>query len=310
MHKKTQLALGVATAAIVTGFATPANAACTVDGNTVTCSADSTAAEVNATLASVVGDDANLEIVADANVVQPNDRVQPTQQGEVAIDNAGDVGTQAAPVGIFYVGTAADAANTFDLTNSGSITGGVNVSNVGGTTDIANSGLLAGGVSVFVEGPATLTNTGQIDSDFSQAIFLASRTSADAVLNGDVGTAATATTDSDLRDTLVQSQFFTSDPSTSETETVDGVTTTTSTSGFTRTGGTASASVGEGANTGSVRAIGLDGAAIAVDGAIGSDTEFDSALAESNAEEGTTVTVSSSDGTDSSFTQTITRTAI
>ena len=64
MHRKTQLALGVATAAIATGFATPANAACTVDGNTVTCTADSTAAEVNTALASVAGEDANLEIVA------------------------------------------------------------------------------------------------------------------------------------------------------------------------------------------------------------------------------------------------------
>ena len=236
MQRKTQLALGVATAAIVTGFATPANAACTVDGNAVTCTADSTAAEVNTALASVAGDDANLEIVTDASVVQPSDRVQPTQQGAIAIDNAGDIGTEAAPVGIFYIGTAADAANSFDLVNSGAITGQVNVQSVGGAVDIANSGLLAEGVFVNVQGPATLVSDGRIDSSGSQAVFLGSRTSADAVLNGDVGSAATATTDSDLRDVFVQSRIFQSVPTTSETETVDGVTTTTTTSGSRRRG--------------------------------------------------------------------------
>lgn len=310
MHRKTQLALGVATAAIVTGFATPANAACTVDGNTVTCTADSTAAEVNAALASVVGEDANLEIVTDASVVQPNDRVQPTQQGAIAIDNAGDVGTEAAPVGIFYVGTATDAANSFELVNRGTITGPVNVQSVGGAVDIANSGLLAEGVFVNVQGPATLVSDGRIDSSSSQAVYLASRTSADTVLNGDVGTAATATTDSDLRDVFVQSQFFQSTPTTSETETVDGVTTTTTTSGFTRIGGTGSATVGEGANTGSIGVFALDGATVSVDGSVGSETEFDSVSASSNTQEGSTITVSQSDGTDSSFVRTSTQTAI
>ncbi|MEC7818914.1 MAG: autotransporter outer membrane beta-barrel domain-containing protein [Pseudomonadota bacterium] len=310
MHRKTQLALGVATAAIATGFATPANAACTVDGNTVTCTADSTAAEVNTALASVAGEDANLEIVTDASVVQPNDRVQPTQQGAIAIDNAGDVGTEAAPVGIFYVGTATDAANSFELVNRGAITGPVNVQSVGGAVDIANSGLLAEGVFVNVQGPATLVSDGRIDSSSSQAVYLASRTSADTVLNGDVGTAATATTDSDLRDVFVQSQFFQSTPTTSETETVDGVTTTTTTSGFTRIGGTGSATVGEGANTGSIGVFALDGATVSVDGSVGSETEFDSVSASSNTQEGSTITVSQSDGTDSSFVRTSTQTAI
>ena len=38
---KTRLAVGVASVAIVTGLGTPAFAACTVDGSTVTCTADS-----------------------------------------------------------------------------------------------------------------------------------------------------------------------------------------------------------------------------------------------------------------------------
>ena len=232
MKMKTQLALGVATAAIVTGFAAPANAACTVDENTVTCTSDSTAAEVNAALGLVAGGDVTLQIADAANVLQPNDRFQPVQQGDVAIQNSGNVGTDAAPVGVYYIGTATDTNNAFSLDNSGSITGQVNVFDVGGATNITNSGLLAEGVFVIVEGPAALTNSGQIDSSGSRAIYLASRTSADVVLNGDVGTAATDTEDSDLRDVLVQSQFFNSTPSTSQTETVDGVTTTTTTSGW------------------------------------------------------------------------------
>ena len=310
MHRKTQLALGVATAAIVTGFATPANAACTVDGNTVTCTSDSTAAEVNAALASVAGSDVTLQIADAATVGQPDAQIQPTQQGEVAIENSGDVGTDAAPVGVFYVGTSTDTDNAFSLDNAGSITGEVTVLGVGGATNINNSGLLAEGVFVSVQGPATLTSSGQIDSSGSQAVYLASRTSSDIILDGDVGTAATATEDSVLRDVYAQSQFFTSLPATSETETVDGVTTTTTTSGFTRVGGTGSAAIGEDANTGSIDVIALDGATIVNNGSVGSETEFDYLFASSNTQEGSTVTVSSTDGTDSSFTRTQTNTAI
>ena len=186
MTKKSQFAFGVATAALVAGLATSANAACIVGGSTVTCTGNSTAAEVNAALASVGDDDVTLEMTDAATVVQPNGQIQPTQKGEVAINNGGDIGTDAAPVGVFYVGTSANTDNAFSLANSGSISGPVSVSNVGGSTNILNSGLLAEGVFVSVQGPAALTNTGQIDSSGSLAIYLASRTSSDIVLDGDV----------------------------------------------------------------------------------------------------------------------------
>lgn len=310
MRKKSQLAFSVATAALITGLATPAQAGCTVDGSTVTCTADSTSAEVNAAMALVDGDDVTLNIETDANVVQPGGDVSPIQQGEVAIENSGDVGVNAAPVGVFYVGTPTEAGNTFSLDNIGSITGQVSVFNVGGALDIDNSGLLAGGVFVSTEGAVSLNSSGQIDSAGSQAVYLASRTSADAVFNGDVGDAATATTDSDLRDSSIRSRSFRSEPLTTETETVGGVTTTTTTSGYTYEGGTASASVGAGANTGSIVVAGLGGASVDVNGAVGSDTEFDRVLAFSNLQEGSTVTVSQTDGTDSSFVQIDTQTAI
>ncbi len=152
MKYKVRLALGAASTAIAIGATGPAHAACTVDGSTVTCTADSTAAEVNAALASVTESGVTLEIADAANVIQPNDQIQPSQQGAVAIGNGGDVGTSGAPVGLFYVGTSASAANTFSFDNSGSITGEVAVLSVGGATDITNSGLLAEGVFVNVQG--------------------------------------------------------------------------------------------------------------------------------------------------------------
>ncbi|GMN13876.1 autotransporter domain-containing protein [Altererythrobacter sp. MTPC7] len=310
MQKKTQLALGVATAAIITGLATPANAACTVDGSTVTCTADSTATEVNAALAGVAGNDVTLEFVDDALVTQPFSQIFPTQQGQVAIDNAGAIGTEDAPVGIGYFGTADDADNTFSLDNSGSITGNVSVQNVGGEVALTNSGLLAGGVFVNVTGPATLISTEQIDGFGSPAVYLGSRTSAEAVIEGDVGTAATATDDSDLRDIVVQSQVFVSQPFTSDTETEDGVTTTTTSSGFTYEGGSASVVIDEEANTGSVRAVGLENASVSIDGSVGSLTQYDSARANSDVTARSTVSVSTSDGTNSTYDETTTQTAL
>ncbi|MEW4448958.1 autotransporter outer membrane beta-barrel domain-containing protein [Qipengyuania sp. JC766] len=310
MNRKSQLALGVASTALVIGLTTPAHAACAVDGATVTCTADSTAAEVDAALASVAGDDATLEIVTDATVNQPSNVIQPLQQGAVAIDNDGTIGTEAAPVGISYTGTSTDADNTVSLDNSGAISGPVNIFNVGGTIDIDNSGSIGQGLYVGALGAVTLNSDGDINSPGSQAVLLVSNTSVDAVFNGDVGTAATDTTDSDLRDTFVQTQFTNSVPSTSETETVGGVTTTTTTSGLARTGGSASVEVGENANTGAISVVALDGAEVSIDGTVGSETEFESVTVTSNTSEGSSTTVSSTDGTDSSFTQTSTNSRI
>ena len=90
---KTRLALGVAGVALTASLGSPALAACATSGSTVTCTADSTAAEVNAAMAAVVGDDVTLSIATDANVVQPTSDIFPTQQGAVEIavrQQAGD----------------------------------------------------------------------------------------------------------------------------------------------------------------------------------------------------------------------------
>ncbi len=296
--RKTQLALGVASAAIITSLAAPAQAACTVDDSTVTCTADSTAAEVNAAMAAVVGDDVTLNVETGANVVQPGSDVSPLQQGAVAIDNAGDLGVEAAPVGVFYVGTTADATNTFDLDNSGTITDRVEVYNVGGAMSISNSGLLGNGITVLTssDGPVTFTSTGDVDSAFDPGVEIYTRGDIAMAIDGNVGTPATATDASDLRTVTGGSQQFVSEPTATETETVGTATTTTTTSGFTREGGSVSIAMGEGANSGSINAYGLDGAAVAVDGTVGSETQGSSVNASSATSEGETITVTTVDG--------------
>ena len=101
MIKKSQLGLSVATAALVTGLATSANAGCAVDQSNVTCSNDSTVAEVNAAMASVGGSDVNLTFETGSSTVRPGNDLMPTQAGAIVIENAGDVGVEAAPVGVF-----------------------------------------------------------------------------------------------------------------------------------------------------------------------------------------------------------------
>lgn len=311
-NSKTRLALGVASAAFVAGIASPASAACTVEGSTVTCSTDSTAAEVNAAMAAAGGSDVTLQVADDVEVLQPGSPVSPTQQGDVSISNAGDLGTDVARVDVFYAGTSSSATNTFDLDNSGTISGSVSVFNVGGATSIVNSGLIGNGVTVFTNAvaPISFASTGDIQSDADRAVLLASRGEITAVFAGDVGTAATATTDSDLRDIVVISDQPTTIPATSETVTSGTATTTTNTGGTTDVGGPVSVEIAQGANTGSVAAIGLESASLTVDGNIGSETEFNYAYAESQGQWQTYNNVTTVDGADSSYSYTNQSTAL
>ncbi|WP_340587311.1 autotransporter outer membrane beta-barrel domain-containing protein [Erythrobacter alti] len=311
LTKKTQLALGVASAALVSGISTPAMAACDVDGSNVTCTADSTAAEVNAALAAAGGSDVTLEIVTDANVTQPGSTVFVPQQGEVAVQNDGDVGTDAARVGVLYFGDTASAANTFDLANTGLISDRVEVYNVGGDMTFSNSGMLGNGISVFTssEGNISFTSTGDIDSDFNPAVELSTRGDIDVQIDGDVGTAATATDASDLRDVNLFSQQFVSSPTETTTETVGTTTTTTTTSGFTIEGGAIAVALGADANTGRILAVGNGDVSVDIDGAVGSSTEVDEVQAFSGGTDQVRTQISVSDGTDSSFSDTTETTA-
>ena len=310
--KKTQLALGVASAALITGLAAPAQAACTMDGDTVTCTADSTAAEVNAAMAAVASNDVTLTVQADATVMQPGGDVFPGQQGTVEIDNAGDLGEDAARVGILYVGNDADELNTFGLDNSGSVSGRVQIYSVGGDINIENSGLLGNGVIVATASDAAVdfTSTGDIDSDFNPGVEIYTRGDIALAIDGNVGTPATDTADSDLRDVIAGSQQFVSDPATTTTETTGTATTTTTTSGYGREGGSVAVAIGEAANTGAITAYGLEGASVSIDGTAGSETQYSPVSASSSTLEGSTTTVTTVDGADSSTVNTSATTAI
>lgn len=310
MHnRKSVLALGVGTAALATSLAMPAHAACTVDGSTVTCTADSTAAEVNAALAAVAGGDAILVIADAGTVVQPGSPVAPTQQGAVVINNGGELGTDAAPVGVNYGGDDTAAENTFALDNSGSITGGVGVFNVGGSISIDNSGLLGNGilVSTAADADIDMASSGDIEDG---GIGLFTRGDIDLDVSGNVGAPADDTTASSLQGIQANSQQFVSEPAATTTETDGTATTTTTESSFSREGGSVSVNLAEGANSGQINAVGLVSADVTVDGTVGSQTQLNGVGAFSNAQEGTDTTVTVVDGADSTTTTTSVRTQI
>lgn len=303
---KIRLGVGVATVALATAIGSPAQAACTVDGATVTCTADSTAAEVNAAMASVAGGNVTLNVAANANVTQPGSPILPSQQGAVAINNAGDVGVPAARVDVLYVGTSTAATNTFSLANTDTISGAVNVFSVGGATTINNSGLIGNGlvVSTSGTGPVSVTNSGLIDADGSTGIEVRTRGDATVVLEGDVGTVATATDASDLKDVFVAAQQLVNLTPTT-TVTTEGTATTTRTvnapSSFTRVGGAADVTLAQGASSGAVTVVGLEAAAATVNGAVGSATDYQNVFVSSNALEQNETRQSTTDGADFNF---------
>ena len=313
---KTRLALGVAGVALTASLGSPALAACATSGSTVTCTADSTAAEVNAAMAAVVGDDVTLSIATDANVVQPTSDIFPTQQGTVEIANAGDVGTDVARVNVIYVGSVAQgAANTFALTNTGSVSGSVSVFNVGGATTIDNSGSIGNGLTISTSGTGAVTvnSAGDIDADGPTGVLVSTRGDVDVSIAGNVGTTATDTTASDLKDIQVFG-VQTVTPAPVVVVTVDGTATTTTTTNaalsVTRLGGTVSVALEEGANSGAITANGLGGSTVAVDGTVGSETDYQNVNANSSNFDQTRTTVSTVDGADFAVSDTTVRTAV
>ncbi|TPG20109.1 autotransporter outer membrane beta-barrel domain-containing protein [Sphingomonas koreensis] len=243
---KTQLALGVASAAFVAGFSTPAAAQCTTDTTTATCSGTNTTDAANTAMATIGGDDVTLAVTSDAQLARgASGDVAPLQTGAVAIDNAGTIGTTAAPAGIFYIGDLGNAANSFSLTNSGTITGNVYAANVGGDIDLASAGSIGG--SVYLAG------NGDVSAD----------------IDGDVGTPGTDTTPSALGDVSVSSGGTTVTSTATGPTTTGGVTTTTSSYREDNLTGTGSVSIGADAHVGNVRIAGTEGAEATIAGAVG-----------------------------------------
>lgn len=312
---KTQLAVGVAGLALAAGMHSPAQAACTVDGTNVTCSTDSTAAEVNAALAAAGGTNVTLTIADDVDVVQPNGQITPNQQGAVSITTGGNIGTETARVNVVYFGTSTATDNTVALANSGAIEGGVGIFSAGGDTSIDNSGTISNGITVSTSGTGdvSLSSTGDIDADGANGVQVFTRGAVDVTIAGNVGTPATDTDASDLKNILVSSQQSLT-PAATSTVVVDGTTTTTTTTSapgsVDRFGSAVSVTLEEGAASGQIGATGLDGATIVVDGSVGSSTQYLGVNANSSVFEQDRTTVSTVDGADFAFSDTNVRTAV
>jgi hypothetical protein len=164
MQGKARLYMSAATMAVIASWAAPAAAQCAADGTTVTCTGTVTSGAVNTATNSVAPPSVTLRITSDATVARTAANVQPSSAfvGAVDVGNAGTLGTPAATVGINYFGTPAATTNTFTLTNSGVVTGGVVASQVGGAIVASNTGTIAGGLQLFGSGPITLTSSGPI----------------------------------------------------------------------------------------------------------------------------------------------------
>ncbi|MBM6575965.1 autotransporter outer membrane beta-barrel domain-containing protein [Microvirga sp. SRT01] len=164
INSRARLYAGAATIAVVTALSAPAAAQCVTDATTVTCAGTVTSGDVNAAMNAVAPPSVTLRVAADTTVTRTAPSVQPasTFNGAVDIGNAGTLGTTAATVGVTYFGTPDAATNTFSLTNSGLVTGGVTVGGVGGAITVTNTGTLAGGLQLSGSGPITLSSSGPI----------------------------------------------------------------------------------------------------------------------------------------------------
>lgn len=202
---KARLCAGTATFAFAIALnAAPALAQCVTDASTVTCSGTVTTSSVNTALAGVPAPSVILRIQSGTTVTRDAANIQPatTSIGTVDIGNAGSLGTNAATVGFTYFGAPAATTNVLTFNNSGTITGQVFASGVGGTITLVNTGTLSGGLNLSGSGDISLTSSGPIY-----------------VATGGAGT------------TAVQLQSFRNVTTTTGTAGIDGVTTNTSTGG-------------------------------------------------------------------------------
>jgi hypothetical protein len=143
-----------------------AGAQCFVNASAVTCAGTTPASTANTAISTVPGSTVTVRIQPDAVITRNVSAVQannPPFTGAVDIANAGTLGATGATVGVNYFGQNDGAvANTMTLENSGTITGQVFVSGVGGTIGATNTGTLSGGLSLSGNGDVTLISSGPI----------------------------------------------------------------------------------------------------------------------------------------------------
>lgn len=154
-----------AVGAIALGSAS-ANAACTTANGVVTCTGVNTVDQVNFSLNTAPPPSVTLVIARDATVTRNFSSFINTSAfrfpGAVGYTNSGTVGTSAANVTFGYFGTPTTATNTFTLNNAGVQNGGIFATDVGGAINGTNSGTVTGGIDLRGAGPITFANTGNV----------------------------------------------------------------------------------------------------------------------------------------------------
>jgi len=274
MSFKQRFVLSAATAAIVAALPTASQAACSIEGTVIECDGDVTASDVTNALNTVGGSDMTLTFTETANVSSPGFPLSPAQQGAVTINNAGTFGSGDFNDGIFLRGNSADGDNNVAFTNSGDFNGYLDLSGIGGAVAITSSGSVGGRINVDGAGDQTAT------------------------INDVVGTLDSNMVPRDLRTVTLHSNQSQSIPFTNNVESdADGVETRTLRFGFTATGGTTSISAGSNAQTGTLFAIGLEGATVSSNGRVGSENfTFSGIAAESSGSFEETIVVTITDG--------------
>lgn len=295
---KLKLSLGVASTALIAGLATPANAACTTDGTTVTCDATSTVDEVQAAISAVPGNDLTLINADTGEVVAPGNFITTFRSGSVAFDNAGTMTGAGGRIYIDFYGDSTAADNDFAIDNSGTIEGSISVYGAGGDVSINNSGY-AESLDGRAVGNVAIDVSGATGSDDYYGVIAIGDTSTSVSISGELGTLADDVDPSSLGHVYARSRTIESDSSSTST-TDAGVTTTVNESTVSDTGGSTSVDVAETGLTGFVYAYGGASSDVAVDGQVGASdqTAYIDAVSRGNERESMTTTVS--DGTDTS----------
>ncbi|QAY76310.1 autotransporter outer membrane beta-barrel domain-containing protein [Sphingosinicella sp. BN140058] len=281
--------------------AAPASAACTTDASVVTCEgAGNPSGSINSGLQSVTTPNLSL-IIGNAGAAPAvvrggsfNIGVSATateRNGIVNYTNDGQVGTPDARVGIFYQGAGATtSSNSFGMSNTGTVTGTVEIFNVGGNLNLTSPGSIGGSVVLQAHGVVTAEIGGNVGAPASGSMAAAP---ADVSAWGRSG--ASLSIGALAGNVFASGGDSLSTASGPTTVIVDGVSSTTSSSSFTYNAGDAMTRVTAGGIVGSVYADSSRGnAAVVMDGTAGTAANAAFIQATGSSDEVTSVTRSTS----------------
>lgn len=169
-------------------LASTAHAACNTVNGVVTCTGANTSDQVNTAIRQNPPPSVSVVIASGASVVggfASQIDVNSFQFNRaVGYTNDGVVGTTIRPIDFRASGEITNSNNTFTLVNRGTQNGRIIASAFGGAITATNSGTITGGIDLSGVGPITFTNTGTIfrNSPFNPAINLSSSRTISTVL--------------------------------------------------------------------------------------------------------------------------------